>query len=58
MKLKINMIKQQADDTENCGFFAMRFILDRFKNRSFKYASGGDKSDIGEYEIEKFKNYL
>ena len=58
MKLKINMIKQQADNTENCGFFSMKFILDRFKNRSFKNASGGDKSDIGEYEIEKFKNYL
>ena len=58
MKLKINMIKQQADDTENCGFFACSFLINRFKNKPFKNASGGDKSDIGEYEIEKFKNYL
>ena len=58
MKLKINMIKQQADDTENCGFFACAFLINRFKNKPFKNASGGDKSDIGEYEIEKFKNYL
>ena len=58
MKLKINMIKQQADDTENCGFFACKFIIDRFKNKAFKNACGSDKSDIGEYEIEKFKNYL
>ena len=58
MKLKINMIKQQADDTENCGFFSCAFLINRFKNKPFKNASGGDKSDIGEYEIEKFKNYL
>ena len=58
MKLKINMIKQQADDTENCGFFACKFIIDRFKNKAFKNACGSDKSDMGEYEIEKFKNYL
>jgi hypothetical protein len=58
MKLKINMIKQQNDRTENCGFFACKFIIDRFKNKPFKNASGGDKSNIGEYEIEKFKNYI
>jgi len=58
MKLKINMIKQQNDHTENCGFFACKFIIDRFKNKPFKNASGGDKSNIGEYEIEKFKNYI
>ena len=58
MKLKINMIKQQADDTENCGFFSCKFIIDRFKNKPFKNACGSDKSDMGEYEIEKFKNYL
>ena len=58
MKLKINMIKQQADDTENCGFFSCAFLINRFKNKPFKNASFADKSDIGEYEIEKFKNYL
>lgn len=58
MKLKINMIKQQADDTENCGFFSCAFLINRFKNKPFKNASMADKSDIGEYEIEKFKNYL
>lgn len=58
MKLKINMIKQQGDDSENCGFFACRFIIDKFKNKPFKNACGCDKSDMGEYEIEKFKNYL
>jgi len=58
MKLKINMIKQQDDHTENCGFFACKFIIDRYKNKPFKNACGADKSDMGEYEIEKFKNYL
>ena len=58
MKLKINMIKQQSDTSENCGFYCCKFLIDRFKNKTFKFASGGDKSDIGEYEIEKFKNYL
>lgn len=58
MKLKINMIKQQSDDTNNCGFFAMKFLIDMFKNKKFKEACMVDKSDAGEYEIEKFKNYL
>lgn len=58
MKLKVNLIKSQRDDTNSCGFFASKFIIDRFKNKPFKEASMVDKSDIGEYNIEKFKNYL
>ena len=58
MKLKVNLVKTQGDDTQNCGFFASKFIIDRFKNKPFKEASMVDKSDIGEYNIEKFKNYL
>lgn len=58
MKLKVNLIKSQRDDTNSCGFFASKFIIERFKNKPFKEASMVDKSDIGEYNIEKFKNYL
>jgi len=58
MKLKVNLVKTQGDDTQNCGFFAAKFLIDRFKNKPFKEASMVDKSDIGEYNIEKFKNYL
>jgi hypothetical protein len=58
MKLKVNLVKTQGDDTQNCGFFAAKFLIDRFKNKPFKDASMVDKSDIGEYNIEKFKNYL
>jgi hypothetical protein len=58
MKIKVNLVKTQGDDTQNCGFFAAKFLIDRFKNKPFKEASMVDKSDIGEYNIEKFKNYL
>lgn len=57
MKLKVNLCKVQGE-SQNCGFFASKFIIDRFKNKPFKEASMVDKSDIGEYNIEKFKNYL
>ena len=58
MKLKVNLCKVQDDESQNCGFFASKFIIDRFKNKPFKEASMVDKSDIGEYNIEKFKNYI
>jgi hypothetical protein len=58
MKLKVNMIKQQSDDSSDCGYFCIKFITDMFKGRKFTFASGFDNSKAGQYEIDKFKNYI
>lgn len=53
LKLKINKIKAQ-DDSNNCGWFSMRFLVNRFKGQDFKNASGFKGGEMG---IERFKNY-
>jgi hypothetical protein len=58
LKLKVNMIKDQSDSTNNCGFFCIKFIEDMIRGKKFKYACNCDEAKLGEYEIEKFKNYL
>ena len=66
-KLKINMVKDQSDDTSNCGFYAIGFLDKRFNGKSFKDASLFSKLNMKEYkddtikgekEIEKYKNYI
>jgi hypothetical protein len=66
-KLKINMVKDQKDDTSNCGFYVIKFLDDRFDGKSFKDASMFSKIDFskvkdnskqGEKAIEKYKNYI
>ena len=58
LKIKVNNIKDQANDTSNCGFFCAKFLIDMFKGKKFKQASRFDNSKIGEENIEKFKHYL
>ena len=65
-KYKVNRVKMQDNDTANCGHFVMKFLEDRHRGVPFSEAtmfddvmkSCGDKSDIGEMEIKKFKKYL
>lgn len=60
-KFKVNQVKDQSDDSNNCGYFAMKFLMDRFNNTKFKKASHYDKvdlSNLGEKEIKKFKKYI
>jgi hypothetical protein len=38
LKFKENKVKQQAESSTNCGYFAMRFIIDRFRGKSFAEA--------------------
>jgi hypothetical protein len=55
---KINRIKFQDDSTKNCGWFAIKFLTDRYNGKTFKEATGFeaiDKSIKGEKDIEKFK---
>jgi len=58
LKVKENKV------VSNCGYFACKFLIDRFRNRSFSEASGySDKIQKinhvkhDEAEIEKMKEY-
>lgn len=42
IQLKINKVLSQGA-TNHCGYFAMKFLLDRHKGQTFKQASGFDK---------------
>ncbi len=58
MQLKINKIKYQRANTNNCGFFAMKFLKDRYKGKNFKDATGFsiiNNALKGEKQIESFK---
>jgi hypothetical protein len=55
LKLKENRIKQQNDNSDNCGYFCMNFITSRMRGKPFTEASGFDESVKGESDIHKFK---
>jgi hypothetical protein len=56
---KYNQIQDQSPSSKNCGYFALKFILDRYRNVPFKIASGFDKVYYeGEKMIKRFKKYL
>ena len=62
LEIKSNHVVHQDDGTNNCGWFAMRFLIDRFRGKSFAEASGYenamkfDRSEQYEKQIEKLKN--
>lgn len=55
LKLKTNNIKQQAENTSNCGYFSIRFILDRMRGKPFPEASGYSEVRKNERQIREFK---
>ena len=61
LKLKVNNVVHQSDDSSNCGFFACRFIIDRYRGQSFSSATGYDDRikinhiNKNEKEIEHLK---
>ncbi len=61
LKLKENKVIMQDDNTSNCGYFACKFLIDRFRGKSFSDATGyNDKIKINhinsdEKEIERLK---
>ncbi len=60
-KLKINTVRDQSEQSSNCGYFAVNFLINRFNGKKFKNASlfdKVDKSGEGEKDIKKFKTYL
>ena len=52
---------QQSDKSANCGYFAMRFLIDRMRGQSFASATGYDERvkinqiNKNEQEIEQLK---
>lgn len=56
LKLKINRIKEQNTSTNNCGWFAMSFIINRNLGQPFRECTGYDDSQNGEGRIDSLKN--
>lgn len=62
LKVKENHVVHQKDETSNCGYFCCKFLIDRFRGKSFAEASGYDDrikinhSNQNEKEIENLKN--
>ena len=55
LKLKENLIADQNNTSSNCGYFAIKFLLDRIKrNETFAEATRFDSR--GEEMIQKFKD--
>ena len=62
LKIKENRVIHQSDNSSNCGWFCCRFLIDRFRGKSFSEASGFDDkvkidaSKQNEKDIEKMKD--
>ena len=60
--IKFNRVREQNPSSKNCGYLALKFILDRYAYKDFKESSGYGKIENdyidGERNIEKFKKYL
>ena len=55
LKLKINRIIQQRVTSDNCGYFSMKFLVDRFHGKPFKESTHYHDVNNGERSIEHFK---
>lgn len=60
LKYKVNGVKRQRANGANCGFFALKFVTDRIRGKSFSNATGFTKlnheqSSQGERDVSKVK---
>lgn len=55
LKLKTNHIIDQDARTSNCGWFCCKFIIDRFRGKSWRECTKYDDHIRGEKDILKFK---
>lgn len=61
LKFKVNKVKQQSVDTANCGYFCMKFLIDRYNGKSWQDATGFRNLDLSkksEEDIKKFKRKI
>jgi hypothetical protein len=56
LKFKENRIRLQNDKSSNCGWFCVKFLIDRFRGRPWVDASGFSDVVKGEANIEEFKH--
>lgn len=56
LKLKINTIKEQSWNSWNCGWFCIKFLIQRFNNIPWEHATSYRKITKNEKDIEKLKN--
>jgi hypothetical protein len=63
LKMKENRVIKQKDESQNCGFFCIKFLVDRYRNKSFSESTGFDETTKineakqSEKEIERLKHY-
>lgn len=58
VKCKINQVKQQSISSSNCGWYCIKFILERINDISFKEATKYKKIGQNEQDIKQIKkNY-
>lgn len=61
LQVKINKIRYQRMNSNNCGYFAMKFLIDRYQGKHFKEITGfNDFANIleSEEQIKKFKKKI
>ena len=58
LKFKINKIKQQSAKSDNCGIFAMKFLIDKFNGKPFKFCTGFSDIVNSEKKAEKLKKKI
>lgn len=62
LKYKINSVCWQGNKTgtkkesSNCGYFAVKFLIDRLRGKSFQESTCYNASKVGEKNIERFKD--
>lgn len=57
VKVKINKIKQQSISSNNCGWFSIKFLLERLNGISFKDATKYKKISKNEDDITEIKKH-
>lgn len=55
LKLKVNKIVQQSVNSNNCGFFSMQNLIDRFRGKPFKDITGYSEVAKNEKNIDNLK---
>lgn len=55
LRFKVSKIIQQDNDSNNCGYFAVRFLMERLDGIPWTFCSGWDDSIKSERDIKKFK---
>jgi len=56
LKFKVNKIKQQSSNSNNCGIFAIKFLMDRFQGKKFVDCTGYSDVKNGEKMAEELKH--